>query len=319
MYFFSELPAPAHYFPFEKGRYSTAPGLHKLGHDFGNAEVDRKIFQLDTEWHAYRSNKEACREENLEKYVCAQKEKPESLKTVCDFIVARLLKEYPAFFTLTREDGVNIFYNRISGERLRFGDDGHLSTPRQYRNLLDALAMQLQEDLAIWQMGGDHDWMSNIHLCAPNHWDPAAKVGKSFSEVHLPVAGMESMRARYQPMLRSFLRGGTYVRFAWGLSTDKRLNHHPEAPADHDPLDWEGRAFDPAKPKLYVRTERQTLTGFPHIQAVLFSIRTYFESVSGLNMEQKKHLKVALDSMSEESIHYKGLHRSLTGILNFLS
>ena len=286
----SNLPSPARYFPYASGKYSTAPGLHKLGQMFGNGEADRKVFQLDENWSLFRSNKEACREENLEKYVCFQNEKPESLKRICDFIVSCLLKEYPAFFTLSREDGVNIFQNRISGEKIRFGDDGQLSTPLQYRNLLDALAMQFQEDLAIWQMEGDQDWMSNIHLCAPNHWAPAAKVGKPFSEVHLPVAGMEAMRARYQPMLRSLLRGGTYVRFAWGLSTDMRLNHHPEAPADHDPLDWEGRAFDPAKPKLFVRTERQTLTGVPQVQAVLFTIRTYFEDVQSLTQAQQNQL-----------------------------
>jgi hypothetical protein len=109
------------------------------------------------------------------------------------------------------------------------------------------------------------------------------------------------------------------VRFAWGLSTDMRLNHHPEAPADHDPLDWEGRAFDPAKPKLFVRTERQTLTGVPQVQAVLFTIRTYFEDVQSLTQAQQNQLHDAIESMSHDTLRYKGLHADKEKLLNFLA
>lgn len=314
-----DIASPARYFPFETGKYSIAPGLHKLGQKFGNGEADRKVFQLDENWPWYRSNKEACRKENYEKYACTHNAKADSLWVVSDFIVSRLLEEYPAFFELTRKDEVNIFQNRMRGEQIRYTDDGHLLAPSHYRNLPDALAMQIQEDLAIWKLEGDQDWMSYIHLCAPNHWAPAAKIGRPFSAVHLPVAGMEAMRARYQPMLRSLLKGGSYVRFAWGLSTDNRLNHHPEAPKGHDLQAWKGRAFDPADPQLFVRTERQTLTGFPEVQAVLFTIRTYFEDVQSLTQAKRNQLHDAIESMSHDTLRYKGLHADKENLLNFLA
>jgi hypothetical protein len=66
------------------------------------------------------------------------------------------------------------------------------------------------------------------------------------------------------------------VRFAWGLSTDTPLNHHPEPPMNILPLQWQGRNFDPNNPRLYLRIERQVIWGLPKYEAVLFVIRTYF-------------------------------------------
>lgn len=315
----SDLSAPARYFPFEYGKYSTAPGLHKLGKSFGNGEADLKVFQLDQQFPSYRENKEACRKEEYQKYVCHWHEKAFTLKTICNFIIDRLEHEYPDVFLRSEDRGKCNIQNHVTGDQLLFDDNGNLLGPTPHQDLLDALAFQIQEDLAIWQVQDGKDWMSTIHLCAPNHWSPADKVGKPFSEVHLPVAGMEAMRARYQPMLRSLLQGGTYVRFAWGLSTDTRLNHHPVPPQRIEPQSWEGRAFDPANPQLYVRTERQTLTGFPEVQAVLFTIRTYFEDVNKLLSSQKRQLRSVIESMSQETLAYKGLIGHQEQIMEFLA
>lgn len=315
----ADLPLPAHYFPFESGKYSTAPGLHKLGTDFDNGSADSRVFQLDDQWHHYRENKESCRRENPEKYYCYLDDKPESLKAVCNFIISRLTDEYPNFFSLEKQRGSYVFQSQLSDEKLYFDQEGKLLAPAHYTNLLDALAFQVQEDLAIWQMQGEQDWMSHIHLSAPNHWAPGDKTGQPFSSVHAPVAGMEQMRARYQPMLKSLLKGGTYVRFAWGLATDTRLNHHPEAPPGIKQSVWEGRSFDPTESQLYLRIERQTLSGLQGAQAVLFGIHTYFANVSTLNPLQKLQLRKALQSMSGASLAYKGLEADYGKIMLFLN
>jgi len=312
------LEKPARYFPFATQHYSTAPGLHRLGTDFGNGLADNRLFQLDNQWQTYRHNKDTCRKENPDKYYCRQHERSESRSRACQLIVSQLLQNYPAFFTQEQNGKTHEFRNRLSRETILFDQMDNLLAPDHYTDLLDALTFQVQEDLAIWQAEGEKDWMSTIHLSAPNHWVPSDKVGRPFSLVHRPVADMEQMRKRYQPMLKSLLRGGSFVRFAWGLSTDTRLNHHPVPPIGVEPRAWEGRSFDPDNPNLYIRTERQTLTGFAEEEAVLFIIRTYFENVNSLSVTQKFQLRQALKSMSQDTLEYKGLAHCYDQLLRFL-
>lgn len=313
----NDLPT-ARYFPFSSGVYSTAAGLHRLTSDFGNGEVDHKIFQIDATWAHYRKNKEQCQAENLQKYVKAETLPENTRKKICAYIVQQLLASYPALFHLKNQSENSSLSCQLSDETIVYDQNFQLLGNTPYHSLLDALAFQIQEDIAIWQWDGKQDQMSFIHLCAPNHWAPADKIGKPFSIVHLPVVGMEKMRERYQPMLQSLIKGGKYVRFAWGLSTDKRLNHHPEAPPGWEKEAWKGRHFDPENPSLFVRTERQTLSGFPEANAVLFTIRTYFEEVSQLNIVQLQKLQEALLSMSQDTLMYKGLENDYKNVQQYL-
>jgi len=309
----------AHYYPYASGVYDTRPGLYKLGTDLGNGMADTRIFQPDRYWKQYRANKEACRRENFDKYVCYHRQESDILGKIGLFIAEKLCQEQPQLYSTEEHGRYTIFSSTLSREHITFDPSGRLTDNCTYANLWDAMAFQVQEDIAIWQFDGERDWMSAIHLCAPNHWAPQDKIGSPFSAVHVPVAGMEKMRKRYQPMLKTLLKGGSYVRFAWGLSTDTRLNHHPVPPPGIDKQDWQGRSFDPDDPTLYVRTERQTLTGFPRLGAVLFSIRTYFEEVAKLPKKKKVHLMKAIDSMSKDSLQYKGLGDSASQVKNFLA
>ncbi|MEK6476647.1 DUF3445 domain-containing protein [Catalinimonas sp. 4WD22] len=314
----NDLPT-ARYYPFSSGVYSTAAGLHKLTTDFGNGEADHRIFQIDAAWAHYRQNKEQCRAENLQKYVRTDSLPEDTCQEVCAYMIQQLLSTYPALFLLKNQQSESYLSCKLSKETLIYDHNFQLLGDTGYQSLLDALAFQVQEDIAIWQWDGKQDQMSLIHLCAPNHWAPADKIGKPFSDVHLPVAGMEKRRKRYQPMLQSLIKGGKFVRFAWGLSTDKRLNHHPEAPPGWEEETWKGRHFDPENPLLFVRIERQTLSGFPKANAVLFTIRTYFEEVNALKENHRKALLKALCSMSSSSLKYKGLNDDVENIKAYLS
>ena len=158
------------------------------------------------------------------------------------------------------------------------------------------------------------DWLAAIHLCAPNHWAAEDKVGKPFNVVHAPVPGMEKTMPHYFKMLQSVIQKGPFTRYAWGIATDNRLNHHPEAPPGINKQQWQGRAIDEHS-QLYIRTERQNLVGFPQVNAFMFTIRTYFYEVTQLNNNEKKALWSAVRGMSEEALAYKGL----TGVTDFLS
>jgi hypothetical protein len=252
----------ARYFPFESGRYEVKPGLFKFGADFGNGAADQHVFQHDDEFPRYHAAKLAARHERLSKYYRTHEYRPATAERVAQFVAGRL--------------GVPV------------AD-------------LDALACQAQEDLAVIQRDGDRHWLAAIHLCFPNHWAAEEKIGRTFAEIHAPVAGIESINRQADRLVDAMIHATDgLVRFAWGMATDDRLNHHPD---NTDP----GRHFDPANPRAFVRVERQTIWGLPEVNAALFTIRTYFEDVATLDRDRRAQLTAAIESMSPASLAYKGL------------
>jgi len=108
-------------------------------------------------------------------------------------------------------------------------------------------------------------------------------------------------------MLVTAVQKGPFFRFAWGLATDTRLNHHPDPRPGFDPAAWQGRSVLAEGGQLYLRVERQTINGLPACNAFLFTIRTYFYTIDELTATEKKALVMAVESMSPESLEYKGL------------
>jgi hypothetical protein len=176
---------------------------------------------------------------------------------------------------------------------------------------LDALAVKVQEDLAVIQRDGDRHWLAAIHLCFPNHWAAEDKIGKTFVEIHEPVAGIEPINRQADKLVDAMINATTgYVRFAWGIATDDRLNHHPSNPR--------GRHFDPADPCAFLRIERQTIWGFPEVEASLFTIRTYFEDLAILEADKRAKVISAIESMTPASRQYKRLAESRDDLLVWL-
>lgn len=320
------LPAPAVYFPPERGRYEVVPGLHKLGHDFGNGARDAQIIQLDDQWARYRAEKLRARGERPGKYVRAAGLNPRARRAAAFQIVQRLLKEYPQYFTLKDLPGnEGLLHGALTGETLRLDEDLNLlavsggGAEPAYEDALDALACQVQEDVAITELADDGDRLVYLHLCFPNHWSAEEKIGKDFLSVHEPVPHFGKIAARHRPLLESLVNKGPFVRFAWGLAGDTRLNHHPEPPVgEADAAMWQGRAFDPSRPRLYLRVERQTLVPLPQARAFIFTIRTYFEDVAAFDPARRTALREAVASMSDAALRYKGLANHREAILDWL-
>jgi heme-dependent oxidative N-demethylase alpha subunit-like protein len=292
------------YLPFLNGKYSTAPGLMPM--DKSVASDDKVIFQFDEHYQHYIANKNKCRKENIHKYYCEKDSFAETMVTINHYIANRLLKEHPAIFSLTEDDRNYVFSNHKLNGQLRWKKNWINVEGNHYLSLFDALCCQAQDDFAICQFEGEKDWMSAIHLCAPNHWAAGDKIGRTFDVVHAPVPGMEKTLQNYTKMLQSVIHKGPFTRFAWGISTDKRLNHHPVPPSNSSLKDWHGRKVGETN-KIFVRTERQNMIGFPDVNAFLFTIRTYFYNINALSYEEKNALFDAVASMSPASLEYKGL------------
>lgn len=320
------LEAPPVYFPPASGAYSVAPGLYHFATDFGNGEMDRRLIQLDQNFSAYRTAKLEARAERLGKYYCIERFSVAANRALISLIITHLVKEYPALFRIsTGADDELVLDCRLSNELLHFDRNRLLvhvssSVAPPYASALDALACQIQEDLVLVSRDEQAHWVSAIHLCFPNYWAAENKIGRHFSQAHAPVAGMDTRTYTGDKLVNAMIDRGPYVRFSWGLATDDRLNHHPASPAGIDPQMWYGRSFDPEKPRLAMRIERQCIWGMPTADVALFTLRTTIRDVSEIrqNAVERNALIGAIESMSAEQLQYKGLGDKHEHILSWL-
>lgn len=323
-----QLDRAACYFPLMNGRYEVKPGLVKFGTDFGNGEADQQVFQLDENFAHYHQMKQLVRRERLSKYFQTCNFSKEVEGVIAQFIVGRLTLDHPQVFQLKQQSNSLALHNQWTGETLVFNPAYELQQAHtlektrslNYLSALDALANQVQEDFTVVSRAAEQHWISAIHLCFPNHWAAEEKIGHAFARVHAPVVGMEAMNRRGAAIVNTMITQQPTVRFAWGLSTDTRLNHHPEPPPIIPAAQWNGRSFNPAHPRLYLRIERQVVWGFPGVNAALFTIRTYFRDCRKLKQDAnlRTQLRAAICSMSPESVVYKGLETSQAAIVEWL-
>ena len=317
------LPAPAVYTPFDSGTYKIAPGLIPLGRPLGNGLVDKLVFQFDREFDAFRKNTCEARADDIGKYYGVSEFTRSVQAAVLSYIVCQVAIEHPQCFTAEQRQGTTRLDCTQTSETLLFDQAFNLlpESDGDYASAFDAIASQVQENLAIVRVEDDRDWLAALHVTAPNYWDPSEKLGKNFVDVHAPVAGIEPLNNSAPALASAMTRNVRYQRFAWGLTTDRRLNHHPNPPTAFDgtPSEWYGRAFDRSDPMLYVRIERQVIIGFEDVSAFLFCIRPYFLDCATMQPQHRAMLRSALKSMTDASRTYKGLDESFREITEWLN
>lgn len=314
------LADPATYLPFCDKRYDTRPNLFRLGHDFGNNELDRRVLQFDNLAATYRQCKHDIRRNTLGHYYRDLLVNEETAASINHFLVSLILGEYPELFQLRQGDKEIEIHSSLSGESLVFDSRFHYrhcigqqdGSDNQYRSGLDALANQVQEDICVLAVGEQGDELVAAHLCFPNKWSPAEKIGKNFSQIHVPVAQFAEENRNAASLVTALSRGGPYVRFAWGLSSDTRLDHHPRHDVTID--------FQEAGNPLFIRVERQTLVYLGDERLLLFFIRTYYYDCYKICEDAKVRASLldAIQSMKVETLKYKDLVRSKDNIISWL-
>lgn len=319
------LGRPAVYYPYASGRYDVRAGLSTLQRDFGNAQADAQVLQLDRDWPHYHQVKMQARAECLAKYMQYTGLNDQAESALVDALLHHACAEHPQYFT--REDGplgqIRL-HCRLSAQTLVFDAGRRLHAVQgvrpspAYQGALDALACQLQEDFAVLEQGDQGVRIRALHLCLPNHWAAQDKIGQDFIGAHAAVPGMERINRQASSLMRSLMQRGPFVRFAWGLASDDRLNHHPVPAPGHDAQDWHGRGFAGPHPRVYVRVERQVCLALIPRRAFLFCIRTYITDVHHLAPEPRAALTQALADMSPASAQYKGLAQDRQVLLDYL-
>jgi hypothetical protein len=318
------------YFPIKNGLYEVAPGLFPLGVDLGQGQEDQKVFQIDDHWSEFRKNKIAGLQERKSKYICDHSFSSAESSELSLWIARRLAQESPQDFQLFENNQQILLQCKKSQDSLSMNPFGELiqyQSASQVMNeglvtsSLEALCLQVQEDLCWIKKENQKDWLAYAHLCSPSHWAAEDKIGLSFEQIHRPIPGIERINRTASNMVEAMINKGPFVRFVWSFVTDQRLNHHPEAPPQFDPIQWKGRCFDPQqKCPFNLRIERQVVYGFPNLNGSLFAIRVSFWS--GLEIKNSAHqtqqLISALESMTLESRKYKGVDSCFDELMRWL-
>jgi len=321
------------YRPFLNGVYAVSAGLFRLGalpkgqpipwREDGAAETH--TFALDDDYERFVVSKWAAHRRALHEYAGEANLSSELRQAALEFTASRLAADSGGAITW---DG-QLFRNALLGWEARLEPcwggladfcrfDAPLAGLRsdlEPRGALDFLGLNAQEDLAIIAQDPQdgRDWLAATHVLSPERWDPRDKLGRDFVAVHSPVAGSGPMNTTAPRLVDAVIGRGPFVRFAWGITGNDRLDHHPAALGAN-----EGAGFGPAT--AFVRVERQTLTGFPGAHGALFTIRPYVYplEVAVQTPEHARALAGALRTMTPEQQIYKGLRGVLPDLLIWL-
>jgi hypothetical protein len=269
--------------PWRTGKFIITAGLKPL--------EDKAIFPFEKDLERYLANKKAARLESLEKlYPPHVGLTPDEIDATARTLRALIKKDQPGFEFKEMTDA---------------------------RDEIDWIVSQIPEDFSVWKMEDNREWLALIHLSSPNHWDARKKNGKSFFDSHAPIPQIDAISKAAPKMFEQIQKRGAVERFAWGVATDDRLNHHPEAPHGVAEDEWKGRSFNTISPELFIRMERQTL--FPITEKLIgFTIKTSFCDVSTLPTEDLILIAQCIEGMDTEILKYKGLVNDRDPILNWI-
>jgi len=137
---------------------------------------------------------------------------------------------------------------------------------------IDAAARLVAEDLCLLVPGnGGGGWVLGAgSVCFPSHWRVTEKLGLPLAAVHAPVPDYAAeLAGRVDRFLDKLRAGRGVVRRNWTVHTEPDL-YAPDLPPPPDPP----ITPDEAGRRLWLRSERQTLTRLPRTGAIVFTIRT---------------------------------------------
>ncbi len=315
--------SPIVYRPYLNGRYSVSAGLYRLGVQPIEGRVETHTVAFDQTYPAYIAAKVAARNRALHEYYALASLSGPLRSVALEFIARTAAHDSGGVLTLDGQTLSNHalgWAGRLDTRRGTLEDLRHFPAPFaelvkdvQPLDALDFLAMNMQEDLSILARNQDGlDFLAALHVTLPEKWNPLEKIGRSFAQVHAPVAGSAAMIASAPKLIEAVVTRGPFARFVWGVTASGTLDHHPNLPLE------EGLPNDPAR--FYLRVERQTLHGFPAESGALFTIRAYVYPLAEhfSTPEQAAALAAGLRSMTPEQLEYKGLTQSRAALLDWL-
>ena len=185
------------------------------------------------------------------------------------------------------------------------------------------LSLAFEEDFAVVDAAsGSLPWLA---VALPSMWAPEHKIGRSFAQVHAPVADNRLITGAAPQLLKLVTQGERWERFVWTLTAHPRLHGHPDRV---DPARWaSGLDDDTLAAQTWWRTERQTFIPVPPdstdpagSQAV-FTIQVQITplTLAFTGPAQAGRVHEALASMSDAVLAYRGLGGAQAALLRWLA
>ena len=190
------------------------------------------------------------------------------------------------------------------------------SLPHGWR-LAGLLSLAFAEDFAIVDAASATiPWLA---VCLPSHWAPEDKVGRSFAEIHAPVADNAMLLKAGEHLLRLVTRAERWERFVWTITSHPWLHAHPDRlarerwPADAGPNELIALA--------HWRTERQTFIPLPALDQAVFTIKVDLQPLDTAitTAAQARCVHDALASMSPAVLAYRNLSAARSRLLGWLA
>lgn len=177
------------------------------------------------------------------------------------------------------------------------------------------LSLLLHEDLAI--VDGDSATLPWMAVCLPSHWSPRDKCGRSFAEVHGPVADNAVLLAAGRHLMHLVCQPARWERFVWTITSDGQLDQHPMR---HVRRPWAGTP-EAVAAQAWWRTEHQTFVPLPGLRQAIFTIHVESQPLvqAVASPPRARALHEALATMSDAVLAYRQLAEARDPLLAWLA
>lgn len=160
---------------------------------------------------------------------------------------------------------------------------------------------------------GEHRVAGGV-VCFPSSWALRDKLGRTLSETHRPVPGLNAaLDRRIEIFLDRLVPGEAWLRENAGYSRSSERNQHPNQP--HRSLD-----ATVAPDEVWIRLEHQLLLKLPVSRTLLFGIRVEVVPLRLVteDADAAARLTRLLRTMSPEAARYKGVSEAREAIVSHL-
>lgn len=157
------------------------------------------------------------------------------------------------------------------------------------------LGLKIQEDIVIIHRGR----LEAAFVAFPSGWKPGDKQGYTLEDLHEPVADNENLKRMSKKLTELMCSKLNFHRSVWTLTTSRFLSAYPDYEKP------EPTSLD----KLWLRTEHQKT--FPIEEGVTsgFLINVNLTPYWFLPDKIKDKIKASINTMSENVLTYKNLHK----------
>lgn len=291
-----------------KHKYNITMGIR-------NMEWDSWI-ELDNEWMKYHSEKvKRLEEKGTDVYGTLPGAEAAVLELLDEFW-KYLPARYPSLFRQL-DNGLE---NLLTGEVFIFKNCREFS-----EDPMVMAAKMVQDDLAIMIEGTDGNYYLKAGaIILPGFWRFKDKIGMPLNQIHTSGDVPKYQEKLQSGMTKFFTRltcEKPVVRNNYFIQTDDSLGWSTSiGDESSDVVGWYTSQPATTPDQIYYRSERQSLRRLPKSGAVVFTIRTYFCSMTEMCTEPyiPRRLLNGIESWTEDVREYRGYEKFKDVLLPYL-